>query len=46
MRWRLGRYGCEGYDKQFATYVRLRTEPMELEGENSIYARQLSENGR
>jgi hypothetical protein len=39
-------YGRRGYDKQFAAYVRFRTEPMELEGENSIYPRQPSEKRR
>jgi hypothetical protein len=36
---------CKAYGKKIATYVRLRTEPMEFEGENCPYARQPTKKG-
>jgi hypothetical protein len=45
IQWRLDLCSCKGYDKQFATYVRLRTEPMEFEAENSFCAQQPPKTG-
>jgi hypothetical protein len=37
---------CNGCEKQFSTYVRLRTEPIEFEGKNTFCAQQPSEEMR
>jgi hypothetical protein len=39
-------YGCEGYGKKLAPYVRRRTEPVEREAENFRHVRRPRKKGR